>query len=135
MNGPERCSPERPTNAPFSDALERIDPFQGEGDFAGAFALAAGLDTGDRPSRVVLISDGGVDAADLRLAPPGTRYEQVGSDTANRGISQMTVEPTPGGLIARISVRHYGGPAASQSIRVDVDGQTTVRQQIELGVR
>ncbi len=116
----------------FSDALGRIEPFPGEGDFSGAFALAAGLDTGDRPSRVVLISDGGVSSADLRLAPPGTRYERIGSDSANRGISQLTVEPAPGGLVARVSIRHYGGPEAGQTVRIDVDGRTVVSQAINL---
>ncbi len=116
----------------FDDALDRIDPFPGEADFAGAFALAAGLDTGDRPSRVVLVGDGGVSDADLRLAPPGTRYEKIGSESANRGISQLTVEPTAGGLVARISVRHYGGPEASQTVRIDVDGVTVVTQQVKL---
>ncbi len=116
----------------FDDALKRIEPFQGEGDFAGAFALAAGLDTGEGPSRVVFISDGGVSDADLRLAPPGTRYEAIGTDAANRGISQLTVEPAPGGLVARISVRNYGGPAVEQTVRIDVDGQTAVRQALDV---
>ncbi len=116
----------------FDDALSRVEAFQGEGDFAGAFALAAGLDTGDRPSRVVLLSDGGISAADLRLAPPGTRYEQIGREGANRGISQLTVEPAPGGLVARVSVRHYGGPAANQSVRIDVDGRTVVSESVQL---
>jgi Mg-chelatase subunit ChlD len=116
----------------FDDALARIETFPGEGDFAGAFALAAGLDTGDRPSRVVLISDGGVDAADLRLAPPGTRYEKIGSDGVNRGISQLTVEPAPGGLVARVTVRHYSGPSADQVVRIDVDGRTVVSQPVQL---
>ncbi len=116
----------------FNDALARIETFPGEGDFAGAFALAAGIDTGDRPSRVVLISDGGVRAADLRLAPAGTRYERIGSQGANRGISQLTVEPAPGGLVARVTVRHYGGPAADQTVRIDVDGRTVVSESIQL---
>ena len=116
----------------FNDAVGQIDTFPGEGDFDGAFALAAGLDTGDRPSRVVLISDGGVDDADLRLAPPGTRYEKIGSDSANRGISQLTVEPAPGGLVARVTVRHYGGPDARQTVRLDVDGQTVVTESVML---
>lgn len=118
--------------AAFRDALGRIEVFPGEGDFAGAFALAAGLDTGDRPSRVVLISDGGIADADLRLAPPGTRYEQIGRDGANRGISQLTVEPAPGGLVARVSIRHYGGQSAGQTIRIDVDGKTAVTQAVDL---
>ena len=116
----------------FDDALARIEPSPGTVDFAGAFALAAGLDTGDRPSRVVIVSDGGVPDADLRLAPTGSRYERVGETDANRGISQLTVEPADGGLLARVTVRHYGGPEATQTLRVDVDGRTVNRQEVTL---
>ncbi len=116
----------------FDTAVGGIEPYDGEADFVDAFALAAGLNAGDRPTRVVLVSDGGVEADDLRLAPEGTRYERVGSSATNRGIGQMVVEPADGGLVARLSVRHYGGPAADVPLRIDVDGVTVDRQVVSL---
>ncbi len=116
----------------FDDALDRIEPYDGLADFDSAFALAAGLNTGDRPTRVVFVSDGGIDTEDLSLAPIGTRYERIGDSATNRGISRLSVEPSSGGLVVRIAVRHYGGPAATETVRVDVDGVTIERLVVEL---
>ncbi|MEZ5229436.1 MAG: VWA domain-containing protein [Acidimicrobiales bacterium] len=60
----------------FVDALDQIRAGDGAADFAGAFALASGLDTGEALTRMVLISDGGVSDADLRAAPIGARYSE-----------------------------------------------------------
>ncbi len=116
----------------FVDALGGLEASDGPGDFAGAFALSAGLDTVDVESRVVFISDGGVSAADLRAAPLGTQYEPVGSSATNRGITQLSVEPATDGLLVRATVAHFGGPASSQEIRFDVDGVTVERRQVDL---
>ncbi len=118
--------------AAFEEALGRIEATDGTGDVAAAFALAAGLDTGDVDSQVVFISDGGIGAADVRAAPVGTIYERVGSSATNRGITQLSVEPATTGLLARISVTHFGGPPVTQSVRVDVDGVTVATETIEL---
>ena len=116
----------------FDSALDRVEPYDGPADFDSAFALAAGLNTADRPTRVVFVSDGGIDADDLGLAPVGTRYERVGDSATNRGISRLSVEPSADGLVARIAVRHYGGPSATETVRVDVDGVTIERLSVEL---
>ncbi len=116
----------------FDDALDRIEPYDGAADFDSAFALAAGLNTGDRPTRVVFVSDGGIGTDDLGLAPVGTRYERIGESATNRGISRVAVEPSADGLVARIAVRHYGGPSATETVRVDVDGVTIDRLSVEL---
>ncbi len=116
----------------FDRALEGLEPYDGVGDFDNAFALAAGLNTGDRPTRVVFVSDGGVSPDSLRFAPAGTRYERVGETATNRSITRFSVEPTEEGLVARIAVKNHGGPAAEQSLRIDVDGVTVDRQTVEL---
>ena len=116
----------------FVEALGSLEASDGPGDFAGAFALAAGLDTVDVESRVVFISDGGVSAADLRAAPLGTQYEPVGNSATNRGITQLSVEPATDGLLVRATVAHFGGPPSSQEIRFDVDGVTVERRQVDL---
>jgi hypothetical protein len=116
----------------FDEALRTIEAGDGPGDFAAAFALAAGLDTAETDSRVVFVSDGGVDPAELRAAPSGTRYESVGSSATNRGITQLTVEPADSGLVARIAVTSFGGPEVTQTVRVDVDGVTSASEEITL---
>ena len=117
----------------FSEALGLLETTDGSADIVGAFALASGLDTSEGSSRVVFISDGGISDADVRAAPVGTRYEAVGTSATNRGITQFSVEPTDGGLLARITVTHFGGPAATQTVRVDVDGITSTKVEVDLG--
>jgi Mg-chelatase subunit ChlD len=116
----------------FVSALATIEAADGPGDFAGAFALAAGLDTSDRDTQVVFLSDGGIEPADLRAAPIGTRYEPVGSSSTNRGLTQLSVEPATSGLLARVTVVHFGGPEVTQELRIDVDGVTVDRQELSL---
>ncbi len=116
----------------FEEALRTIEATDGSGDVAAAFALAAGLDSGETDSSVVFISDGGIEPADVRAAPVGTRYVPVGSSATNRAITQLSVEPADSGLVARLTVTHFGGPAATQTVRLDVDGVTVVTQQVEL---
>ena len=116
----------------FEAALRTIEPADGTGDVAGAFALAAGLDTGDVETRVVFVSDGGITDAEVRAAPVGTRYVPVGTSATNRAITQLSVEPADSGLLARVTVAHFGGPPATQEVRVDVDGVTVVTEQVEL---
>ena len=116
----------------FDAALRTIEPADGAGDVAGAFALAAGLDTGDVETRVVFVSDGGITDAEVRAAPVGTRYVPVGTSATNRAITQLSVEPAESGLLARITVAHFGGPPATQDIRVDVDGITVASERVEL---
>ncbi len=116
----------------FDTALRTIRAADGPADMASAFALAAGLDTGETDSRVVFVSDGGVTPADLRAAPTGTRYEAVGTSATNRGITQLSVEPAAEGLVARVAVTHFGGPAVDQKVRIDVDGITVATRDIHL---
>ena len=116
----------------FEEALESIRAGDGAADFAGAFALAAGLDTIETESRVVLISDGGVPDAQLRAAPLGSIYEAVGLSATNRGITQFLVESSTEGLTARVTVSHFGGPPVTQSLRIDVDGVTHTTREVSL---
>lgn len=111
-------------------ALARVEVSDGTDDLAGALALAAGLNVDPDRTQVVLVSDGRVADADLRAAPPGARFEAVGSGEINRGISSLSVEATPDGLTARLTVRNYGGPEATQLVRIDVDGVTAWSEEI-----
>ena len=116
----------------FDEALRAISATGAAGDVAGAFALAAGLDTGDAPTTTVFISDGRIADADLRAAPTGTRYEPVGESATNRSISRLSVAPADSGMVATIVITHHGGPRAAQTVRVDVDGVTAATRDVEL---
>ena len=101
-------------------------------DFEATFALAESLVLPDRPTGFVLISDGQLDEIEQRLAPLGTRYVPVGAADTNRAITDLSVTAGPGGLQARVTIRSTGGPAATQALRLDVDGTTVLTEQVEI---
>ncbi len=114
----------------FGRALDPIETTAGGADFAGAFVLAESLETTDDSIAFVFLSDGGVTDAEQALLPPGTTYQAVGDESTNRAISRLTVEPATGGLRAFVTVSNTGGPEATQTLRLDVDGVTAVTQQV-----
>ena len=116
----------------FAASLRTVDPVAGHPDFAAAFSLAKSLDAGRTSVGYVFISDGGITAEEEQMLPPGTRYERIGSSDTNRTITHLTVEPRGTGLHARVGVRNTGGPAATQEVRVDVDGVTASSKQVTL---
>ncbi len=114
----------------FDDAVERLAVSEGTADFSDAFTLAAGLNNGQGSTSVVFLSDGGVPADQLLTAPGGTRFESIGTTGTNRGISQLTVERSDDELVARISVRGFGGPTAVDTLRLFVDGSEINQQEV-----
>ena len=116
----------------FDDALAPLEASAGSPDWASAFTLAASLETPDAPLGVVLLSDGRIDASDVAQAPAGTRYERIGDRATNRAITRLAVEPRGSGLAALVTVRNTGGGDATQVLRVDVDGRTEARFDLDL---
>ncbi len=116
----------------FTEALAAIPPPAGQADFAGAFTLAESLETPGVPIGFVFLSDGGLSAAERRLLPPGTRYERIGDRSANRAITRLAVEPRGSGLHALVTLRNTGGAAATQRLRLDVDGRTQHTEEVRL---
>lgn len=116
----------------FDSALDGLMVTEGTADFGDAFTLAAGLNTGQGSTGVVFLSDGGVPADQLLTAPAGTRFEPVGSRETNRGISQLTVEQSSEGLVARVSIRSFSGSRAVDTLRLTVDGNEIGQQEVVL---
>lgn len=116
----------------FSDALRTIDVGEGGADFAGAFALAESLETGAEEIGFVLLSDGGLTEDEQRQQPPGTTFRSIGSGDTNRAVSRLSVEPRGSGLFVRASLTHTGGPPATQTVRLDVDGVTAYTEQVTI---
>ncbi|MEX2659806.1 MAG: VWA domain-containing protein [Acidimicrobiales bacterium] len=121
-----------PDRKAFDEAVGVVRAGAGGADWAGAFALAASLETPEAPLGVVLLSDGRLEASDVGLAPAGTRYERIGDRATNRAITRLTVEPRGSGLAALVTVRNTGGGGARQLLRVDVDGRTEATLDVDL---
>ena len=124
-----------PDPAAFDKALNGIRTTAAEPDFATAFTLASSLETPAAPVGFVLLSDGGLPDEAARLIPEGTRYEQIGSRAANRAIRNISVSPRGAGLHVRLTLRNEGGDAATETVRVDVDGKTAATRKVRLGER
>ncbi|MGH9280765.1 MAG: vWA domain-containing protein, partial [Acidimicrobiales bacterium] len=122
-----------PDRRAFDEAVGAIRTTAGTADFATAFSLAESLETPGVSVGFLLFSDGGLTDAEQKMLPPGTRYVRIGSEATNRAITRLTVEPRGSGLHARVSLRNTGGPAATQDLRLDVDGRTVHRERVVLG--
>ncbi len=116
----------------FRSALERTPEPSGSADFAGAFTLAASLERPGTEIGFVLLSDGGLDDAARAQLLPDTTYVPIGERSTNRGITRLLVEPIGSGLRATIQLRNTGDEAATQTLRVDVDGVTTWTTEVRL---
>ncbi len=121
-----------PDAAAFADAIASVRTTPGPADFATAFTLAESVETPGTPVGFVLLSDGGLTDEEQGLLPPGTDYRRTGDRSTNRAISRLTVEPRGSGLHARVSLRNTGGPDATQTLRLDVDGRTAHTEQVAL---
>lgn len=116
----------------FDRAADSITTTGGGIDFEGTFSLAESLVTAERPTGFVLVSDGDLDEVEQRLAPLGTRFVSVGSTDTNRAITDLSVTAGPGGLQARVTIESTGGPEATQTLRLDIDGITVLSEQITI---
>lgn len=118
----------------FDEAVEATSATTGRADFAAAFALAEGLETPSSPIGFVLVSDGGLTEEEQRLLPAGTTYEQVGSDADNRAIVGLDVEALPNELHVAVTLANRGETATTQTLRLDVDGRTRERVELDFSV-
>ncbi|HIE21018.1 MAG TPA: VWA domain-containing protein, partial [Acidimicrobiia bacterium] len=116
----------------FERAIDTLRTVAAGADYEATFALAESLLTPERPTDFVLISDGQIDETAQRLAPLGTRFRSVGVADTNRAITGLAVDAVPGGLRALVTVESTGGPDATQTLRVDVDGVTVESREISI---
>lgn len=116
----------------FDEAVRAIGAVPGPADFPTAFNLAQSVETPGTPIGFVILSDGGVGDDGSRYLPPGARYERIGSESTNRAITRLYVETRGSALHARVSVRNTGGPRATQTLRIDVDGRTAQEVRVHL---
>jgi len=114
------------------NALGAVRAMSGTPDFGAAFSLAESLEAPGEPIGFVLVSDGGVAVQDRSAIPAGTRYERIGTDVPNRAVTQLSVVPAERGLSVTVTARHLAGPAATQTLRIDVDGRTVDELEVSL---
>jgi len=116
----------------FEQALRPVRAAPAPGDLPAAFNLAASLETPGLPIGFVLLSDGQIDDRARSALPAGTRFVRVGERATNQAITRLVVEPVPAGLKAIVSMKNTGGPAVTQTLRLDVDGRTRASVDVRL---
>jgi len=121
-----------PDGAAFAAAVRRVTAIAAGPDLPAAFRLAESLETPGVPLGVVFLSDGALTLDEQVALPPGTTYVKVGSRSANRAVTALSVEPRGSGIHATVTVRNAAGPAVQQRLRVDVDGQTAATLELDL---
>ncbi len=105
-------------------ALDQLVPSGGRADLSGGIRLARGLATPDRPTKVLIFSDGG--AAALPEEPvAGSDFVLFDDIGPNLAITAWSLEPsTEGTTRAFVQVSNYGAEPASIRAEVTVNGLT-----------
>ena len=111
-------------------ALSELGVTGGEADLAEAIRLGRGLATPERPSDLVLFTDGGPAplAAEPVAAARHLPYDEIGPNWA---IDAFSLERDPAGVVrALVSVANHGGPV--RPITVDLETEGKVLSRLEL---
>jgi hypothetical protein len=103
-------------------AITSLQATGGNGDLSAAIRLGRGLATPDRPTSLLIFSDGGTDP--LPEEPvAGARQVRIDDFGPNVGVSAWSIEPsTEGSLRAFLQLSNYGGDAKSVAAEVAVNG-------------
>ena len=112
------------------DALESIELTGGEADLAEAIRLGRGLATPERPTDLVLFTDGGLAplAAEPVAAARHVRFDEAGPNWA---IESLYLERDSAGLArALVSVANHGGPAQAVGVELEADGTVFARLEV-----
>lgn len=101
--------------------LESVDVSEGPFDAEAASSLALGMDRPDRSVAYALVSDGGLDASDVRFLPAGTEFHPVGRRDRNLGVTNVVVSSAGDQTHLQVSISNSGEDPATSIVRVDVD--------------
>lgn len=103
-------------------ALADIELTGGPSDLDGAIRLGRSLATPDRPTNLVLLSDG--TASPLATEPVvGAEHIRFGDTADNLSISGFSVDPSSGGVVrAFVNVTNHTGIEATVTVRMEVNG-------------
>ncbi len=113
-----------------TEALSGMELTGGEADLGEAVRLGRGLSTPDRPSDLVLFTDGG--EAPLAEEPiVGARHVRFDETGPNRSLQAFTLERDQAGVVrALVSVADSGGSPDPVTVEVEVDGRLVSRIEL-----
>jgi hypothetical protein len=117
-------------------SLEALVPTGGQDDLAGGIALARGLESPDRPTTMLLFSDGG-DPELARLDEPIRAAEHLLFDRneANVGISAFALDSTVGARGLFLEVGNYSDSVQEVTVEVRAAGVVVAAPSFRLEPR
>ncbi len=112
------------------NAISGLKLTGGEADLAEAIRLGRGLATPERPSDLVLFTDGG--EAPLAAEPvAAARHVPFDETGPNWAIDALSLERDSAGLVrALVSVANHGGPARPVEVEVETEGKVISRLEL-----
>jgi hypothetical protein len=114
------------------DAAARLQPGGGTEDLEGALRLARGLTTPDRPTSLLVLSDGGVEGA---VAEPvgGARHLRFDATADNLAVTAFgTGVPGEGGPRVFLEVASFANRPETATAEIRVDGLRVATVDVEL---
>lgn len=112
-------------------ALESLDVGAGEADLSGAIRLGRGLATPDRPTNVILFSDGG--SSPLPEEPVvGLTHVWVDVIADDVSLETLSVEVTGGVIRALLTTANHATSARTVDVEIAVDGSVVDLVTFEL---
>ena len=115
------------------EALAGLEVTGGEADLAEAIRLGRGLATPERPSDLVLFTDGGEAplAAEPVAAARHLPYDETGPNWA---IDAFLLERDAAGVVrALVSVANHGGPVRPMTVELETEGKVLARLELAPG--
>lgn len=116
----------------FTGGLERLRTAEGPADWSSAFSLAESMQVPGQDIGMVLISDGGISVGERNTIPSGTRFEPIGTGSANVAVTSVVASPSAQGLSVHANLRNYGNRPVVVEVRVDGDGREKKRQRVSI---
>ena len=113
------------------NAINNAQPSVGSGDWATAFALATGANGNAINPTTVIISDGGIP----ENAPPlsgEVRYVPIGNQSANLGISTLSLRPGADGPQIFASITNYGDADSAVILTLKLNGDLFNAQELNV---
>ncbi len=112
------------------EALSGLELTGGEADLTEAIRLGRGLSTPDRPSDLVLFTDGG--EAPLAAEPvAAARHLPFDETGPNWAIDALSLERDSAGLVrALVSVANHGGSVRPVTVELETEGKVISRSEL-----
>lgn len=116
----------------LKNSLAKARSSHGQGDWQGAFALAAGAAQGNQEVTTVILSDGGLPDSGLPSLPGEVRYVPIGDSGENLAITALALRPAPGGPELFAKIRNFSDHERTVMLSIYFGEELLAARQMDL---